>query len=156
MNERIETIRQRMAEEGEKTVSLFRGLPPDAWERQLYDDGPCWTVRDVLAHLVSAERNLHMLVEDVFKGGEGAPPDFSIDDFNAREVGKMAGISPETLIEEFQEARQRMLALVGSMTDADLEREGRHPFLGQTRLEEILQIIYRHTMLHQRDIKRML
>jgi len=45
---------------------------------------------------------------------------------------------------------------VQKMQESDLERKGRHPFLGITTLEEMLKLIYRHTMIHQRDIRRAL
>jgi hypothetical protein len=152
MDEKIAVIHRRLTEEGETTVAFFRGLPSDLWARQLYEEGP-WTVRDALAHMVSAERNFALLVDNIRAGGAGAPEDFSIDGFNAKEVASLADAPPETLIAEFGKARQRVLTLVESMRDEDLKKEGRHPYLGVAPLDKIIKLIYRHTMLHQRDIK---
>jgi hypothetical protein len=155
MDEKITIIYRRLVEEGEATVAFFRDLPPKLWEQQLYDEGP-WTVRDALAHLTSAERNFYLLVSNIHSDGEGAPEDFSIDGFNADEVAALAGISPAALIAEFHKARQENVALVRSMSDEDLIKEGRHPYLGMAPLDKIIRLIYRHTMLHLRDIKRLL
>jgi len=155
MNEKTTAIRQRLVEEGEETVAFFRAMAQDVWGRRLYDEGP-WTVRDALAHLVSAERNFYLLVENIRDGGAGAPEDFSIDHFNADEVAAQANVPPGQLIDAFREARQKNIALVEAMGDEALAKEGRHPYLGVAPLDKIIKLIYRHTMLHQRDIKALL
>ena len=155
MDEKIAVIHRRLTEEGEATVGFFRGLPADLWERQLYDEGP-WTVRGALAHMVSAERNFNLLVDNIRAGGDGAPEDFSIGHFNAKEVASLADVPPDALIEAFWEARQKNIAMVEAMSDGDLAKEGRPPYLGMAPLDKIIKLIYRHTMLHQRDIKGLL
>ena len=40
------------------------------------------------------------------------------------------------------------------LADADLDRQGRHPFLGITAVEAMLKLLYRHTMLHERDTRK--
>jgi hypothetical protein len=53
-------------------------------------------------------------------------------------------------------ARQAMVALVEGMDDADLEREGRHPFFGVGKMEQFLKLVYRHNMIHERDVRKAL
>jgi hypothetical protein len=113
-------------------------------------------VRQVLCHFVSAERAYVRNLRDLLSGGQGAPDDFVIDDFNAREVASMGDLAPADLIARFEATRAATVALVQGMDDSDLTREGRHPFFGWDRLEKFLKLIYRHTMLHERDIRRAL
>ena len=40
--------------------------------------------------------------------------------------------------------------------ETDLDREGRHPFFGPSALEKLLKLVYRHNMLHLRDIRHAL
>jgi hypothetical protein len=42
------------------------------------------------------------------------------------------------------------------MSQNDLERIGRNPFLGEVPLVEIVKLIYRHNQIHLRDLKRLL
>jgi hypothetical protein len=49
-----------------------------------------------------------------------------------------------------------MAALVEGLNDADLDREGRHPFFGVDRVEKFAKLVYRHNMLHERDVRRAL
>jgi hypothetical protein len=42
------------------------------------------------------------------------------------------------------------------MSDEDLGREGRHPWLGWDKIGKFLKLVYRHNMIHQRDMRRAL
>ncbi len=92
------------------------------------------------------------------KGGTGVPRDFDIDAFNAREVKALreAGHSPQALIAEFKGQRAATMAFVQTLADADFDRVGFHPWFGDTSQENILKLLYRHTMIHQRDLGRAL
>jgi len=46
--------------------------------------------------------------------------------------------------------------LVRGMSEADFDRIGRHPWFGRVPLENMLKLIYRHNMLHERDIRKAL
>lgn len=154
MPDRREIILKRLAEEGAKTAAFFRGLAPAQWAQQVYTTGPAWSAHDLLRHFLSAERTIAFYCRDVTSGGAGVPRDFNIDAFNAGEVNALrdANHSLETLISEFERQRAETIAFVQQLTDPDLDRIGYHPWFGDTPLENVLKIVYRHTMLHQRDI----
>jgi hypothetical protein len=42
------------------------------------------------------------------------------------------------------------------MAEADFDRVGYHPWFGDTPLENMLKLVYRHNMIHQRDIEKAL
>lgn len=156
MSERADHIAARLAEQGAETVAFFKGLAPRQWEAPIYADPPVWTPHQVLAHFLSAERTYRDMIGEVLGGGQGMPEGFDIDAFNAREVAMLENLAPEELLAQFEGTRADVIALVRAMSDADLDREARHPFLGWDKVEKFLKLIYRHTMIHQRDMRRAL
>lgn len=156
MGNRTTPIIERLRVKGEETADFFRGLTPDQWAAQVYEDGPQWTVREVLGHFLSAEREYIVYVQDALDGGDGAPPDFDIDGFNAEAVAALGALAPAELIAQFEQARAATIATVEGMADSDLDREGRHPFFGWDRMEKFLKLVYRHNMIHERDVRRAL
>jgi hypothetical protein len=154
MSKRQNLIVKRLTKEGEATLAFFHELDEADWERRIYADGSQWTVRQILCHLVSAEAGFLQLARDILSGGEGAPEGMDIDEFNEREVSTMADRTPADLLPEFKHLRVKAVELVGGMDEADFEREGRHPFFGRSSMEKLLKLIYRHNMLHLRDIRR--
>lgn len=150
----LDHLSQRMTKDGEKTVRYFRDLDSDQWQIQVYTTGSQWTVRDILAHFVSAERSFKRLVEDVSAGGSGAPRDLDIDEFNEREVPKLDGLSPQDLLEAYAQARTQSVRLTQSLKPEDLEKVGYHPWFGEVQIREMLKLVYRHNMIHLRDIRR--
>ena len=156
MGQRTDQIVRRMTDEGRKSLAFFGSLKPEDWAATVYAEGGRWTVRQVLCHFVSAERAFERNGRDILNGGEGAPEDFVIDEFNAREVASMADASPEELLTQFAQAREATLALVASMSDEELKHEGRHPWFGWDKMGKFLKLVYRHNMIHQRDVRRAL
>jgi uncharacterized protein (TIGR03083 family) len=148
-------IRRRMKEEGEKTAAYFDTLADADWDQQVYTTGSGWRVRQLLAHFISAERTFERFIRDVLSGGSGAPQDFDIDAFNESEVPELAAPPPE-LIEAYRAARLRTLKLLEEISSTDLGLRGYHPWFGDSQLEDMLKLIYRHNIIHLRDIRRAL
>jgi uncharacterized protein (TIGR03083 family) len=156
MANRQELILKRIQEEGSKTAAYFRSLPDESFGQQVYTTGPLWRVRDVLAHFVSAEQTLQFYGRQILAGGPGAPADFVIDEFNATQVAGLRDKSIAQLVDDFVAARGRTAEMVAGMADADFDRIGRHPWFGNVPLEQMLKLVYRHNMLHERDVRRAL
>jgi hypothetical protein len=156
MPTRQELILKRLHEEGQKTAAYFRPLTPEQFGQQVYTTGPLWRVRDILAHFVSAERTFVFYGRDILGGGPGAPEDFVIDEYNATQVSGLRDITTDDLLAHFVRAREETGALVRGMAEADLDRIGRHPWFGKVPLETMLKLIYRHNMIHERDVRKAL
>lgn len=150
------SLAERLASEGEKTSAFFAAISAAGWQTTVYRETMVWTVRQVLAHLVSAEAAFARLFQNILAGGEGAPLDFDIDAFNQHEVACLAEVEPPELLEQFRLLRSQNIAGVAGMSAADLVRRGRHPFLGTVELVEIIKLLYRHNQIHQRDVRRAL
>ena len=156
MTDRKDLILNRLQEEAAKTTAYFRRLRPEHWQQQVYTTGPEWGAYDLLCHFISAERTFLIYSRDLANGGTGVPRDFDLDAFNLKEVQALrsAGHSAPELIAEFERQRLETIRFVQILTDTDLDRVGFHPWFGDTSQENILKLLYRHTMIHQRDLSR--
>jgi len=146
----------KLKSEGEKFFALFAGLTDDQWNAEVYTEGATWTIRSVLSHFVTSERGLVKLFEQVRLGGAGASDDFSIDRYNAAQQEKTKDLTPAVLLEQYKEVRDNSIAWTLSLSEADLEKQGRHPFLGMTTLREMIKMLYLHNQIHYRDMKKVL
>lgn len=156
MRDEVEHLARRLAQDGEKTLQFLRELPAEAWRAQVYTTGSAWAVREVLAHFVSAERWLKVLVEDVVNGGEGAPRDLDIDEFNEAQVPTLDAKGPDELLHDFEQARSASVELASSLAASDLSKIGYHPWFGEVEIRDMLKLVYRHNMIHLRDIRKAL
>jgi len=144
----------KLKSEGEKTLAFFIALQQEQWERQIYTEGSCWSVHQILAHFVATETSLNRLVNNILDGGPGAPEDFNIDVYNERKVAELRDVSRQDMFERYVKYRQQNVELVAQMHEADLQKKGRHPFLGIAEMSDIIKLIYRHNQIHIRDIRR--
>jgi len=147
-------IQKRLREEGEKLIRTFEGLSPEQWSLTIYSDGMEWSLQDLLAHLSSAERAFLFYGRDILNGGEGAPEGFDIHAFNNREVAGLRDRTVAQLIADLRAVRRETIDLVGHIADEDFSRKGRHPFFGQMSIDDMFKLIYRHNMMHLRDVRR--
>jgi len=148
-------LAERLKKEGEKVVANFVALSDEQWQREVYTEGATWTIRSVLAHFVTSERGLLKLFKDIREGGVGASEDFSIDHYNARQQQKTKDLTPRELLAQFAEVRADTAEWVSGLSQDDLAKEGRHPFLGQVQLVEMLRMIYLHNQIHIRDFRKL-
>ncbi len=152
--EELAHLTRRLEDDGARTLEAFRALPPEAWEQQVYTTGGEWSVRMVLAHFVFAERALCRLMADVAAGGPGAPKDLDIDRFNETEAAEFRTTPAHELMSAFQNARQETVRLVRRFQQAELSHTGYHPWFGEVELRAMLKLVYRHNMIHWRDIRQ--
>ena len=156
MTETPAFLANRLKSEGDKTLAFFYSFEDAKWEIKVYTEGTEWTVRNILAHFVSAEQGFLRLFRDILAGGAGAAEDFDIDRFNARQQEVTKSASHQELLRDFQEIRSEMISFVNALSLQDLQREGRHPFLGLTTLAEMIKMIYRHNQIHYRDLRKLI
>jgi hypothetical protein len=152
-------LAERLLAEGQKTLEFFRALTPEEWQQTVYpsedtSESETWNLHDLLAHFVSAEASFGLLMRNILSGGEGAPQDFDIDRFNRSKVARLRETGPGALLDEFATLRQGNANLVAGLQPEDLDRKGRHPFLGIAPLADIIKLIYRHNGIHLRDVRK--
>ena len=152
----ITELSEKLKSEGDRMLSVFSGLRDDQWNQEVYTEGTTWTIRNVLAHFVTSERGLIKLFEQIRQGGAGAAGDFSIDRYNAAMQERTREMTPQELLEQYRQIRANSIEWVSGLNEAELELTGRHPFLGQTVIREMIKMLYIHNMTHIRDMKRTL
>ena len=149
-------LAEKLKTEGERMAAFFAELTGDQWESEVYTEGTTWSIRNVLSHYVTSERGLVRLFERIRTTGEGAADDFSIDRYNASQQEKTKDFTPADLLEQYKQTRAESVQWVSGLKDEELEIKGRHPFLGETVIREMIKMLYLHNQLHYRDVKRAL
>ncbi len=152
----VTELAEKLRSEGEKMAANFSNLRADQWSQEVYTEGATWTIRNVLAHFVTAERALVKLFEQIRQGGAGIPDDFSIDRYNAAMQERTKELPPEELLEQYRQVRDNTVSWISGLQPGDLDITGRHPFMGQTQLREMIKMLYIHNLTHYRDMKKMM
>ena len=152
----VTELAEKLKLEGERFVAIFTGLTDDLWQREVYTEGATWTIRSMLSHFVTSERGLLKLFENIRQGGDGASEDFSIDRYNASMQERTKEATPQELLEQYKTIRASTIAWTSGLSEADLEKQGRHPFLGITSIREMIKMLYIHNLTHYRDMKKAL
>ena len=155
MSEVIE-LAEKLKSEGDKFTRIFSELTDDQWQTEVYAEGATWTIRNVLSHFVTSERGLVKLCEQIRQGGSGSADDFSIDRYNASQQEKTKDLPVAELLEKYKSTRAETITWVSGLKESDLEITGRHPFLGETVLREMIKMLYLHNQIHYRDMKKVL
>jgi hypothetical protein len=153
MGPRVEFLTRRLNEEGAALLAQLAGFTAATWPQPVYPAEQPWTIHSILAHLVSAEGYLQLMIADILNGGPGAPPGVDIDAINATEVAALTRFTPAELIEKLAAARAKTVEMVAGFTEADLDRRGHHPVLGDISLDDFVKLIYRHDKMHMRDVQ---
>jgi hypothetical protein len=125
--------------------TLLVGLP-EAWT-DTPDVADGWRPRDVVGHLITGEKFDWMLrTRRILEDGTSVPFD-RFDRFAMLE--RDAGIPLDELVEQFAALRDANLAALDELvTDADLDRRGLHPSLGEVTLRELLATWAVHDLDH--------
>ena len=149
-------LAEKLRIEGDKFEKFFDSLTDKQWMIDVYTEGVVWTIRNILAHLMTAERAFIKLFENILQGGVGVTEDFVIDRYNVRQQEKTKELGPAELLEQYKMVREEMIKFVSRIRDPDLEKIGRHPFLGLTTIREMIKMVYIHNQIHYRDIRKVL
>ena len=125
--------------------TLLIGLP-DAWT-DTPDTAEGWRPRDVVGHLITGEQTDWMVrTRRILERGTSVPFD-RFERFAM--IERDAGVSLDALVERFAELRTANLAALKEViSDADLDRRGLHPSLGEVTLRELIATWAVHDLDH--------
>lgn len=129
--------------------TLLIGLP-EAWT-DTPDVADGWRPRDVVGHLITGELTDWVTrTQRILEHGTSRPFD-RFERFAMLE--RDAAVPLDSLVEQFAELRGANLATLGQLvTDADLDRRGMHPALGEVTLRELLATWAVHDLDHVSQI----
>jgi hypothetical protein len=125
--------------------TLLSGLPEDWTDTP--DTANGWRPRDVVGHLITGEQSdwigrTRRILD------EGTTREFDRFDRFAM-LERDAGVPLDELVERFAALRAANLATLATLvTDADLDRRGLHPSLGEVTLRELLATWAVHDLDH--------
>jgi hypothetical protein len=134
--------------------ALLRGLP-DSWIAA-HEGGETWSAFDVVGHLIHGERTDWVArARIILEHGEARP--FDTFDRTAQ-FARSKGRTLASLLDEFASLRQENLRELAALrvTDADLDRRGRHPELGVVTLRQLLATWVAHDLDHVVQVSRVL
>jgi hypothetical protein len=134
--------------------ALLRGLP-DGWTAG-NEGASTWSPYDVVGHLIHGERTDWLpRAKIILEHGETRAFD-KFDRFAQFAASK--GRTLASLLDEFAALRREGLRELAAMrlTDADLDRRGRHPELGTVTLRQLLATWVAHDLDHVVQISRVL
>lgn len=142
----------------ERTPPILRawltGLP-EPWIRAREGPGT-WNAFDVVGHLIHGERTDWIpRMEHILTKGESEPfPPFDREAMFAASEGKSLG----ELLDTFASARADNLSRLRAkrLTEADLDRRGRHPEFGPVTLRQHLATWVAHDLTHLAQIARVM
>ena len=125
--------------------TLLIGLP-EAWT-DAPDVADGWRPRDVVGHLITGEQTDWILrTRRILEHGTSLPFD-RFERFAMLE--RDAAVPLDDLVEQFSTLRTANLATLGELvTDADLDRRGLHPSLGEVTLRQLLATWAVHDLDH--------
>lgn len=130
--------------------ALLSGLPED-WTDTTDVPENGWRPRDVVGHLITGELNDWIeRTQRILDHGTSLP----FDRFDRFAHGdRDADATLDELVEHFARLRAENLARLSELvTDADLDRRGTHPSLGEVTLRELLSTWTVHDLDHVAQI----
>jgi hypothetical protein len=134
--------------------ALLRGLP-GAWVAA-HEGGETWSPVDVVGHLIHAERTAWLRrAKVILEHGEAR----AFDQFDrAAQFAASDGRTLASLLDELATLRQENLRELARLrlTEADLDRHGRHPDLGVVTLRQLLATWVAHDLDHVVQVSRVL
>ena len=149
---RVETLVEKLTRGISKSLEVFRSVGPDLWEQPIFDDPESWNLKDLVAHFIYSEEHLLRIAQDIASGGEGSPEGIDIDAFNENEMEKLRHRSVDELLDILNDVRKALIDWVRELGELELDRAGRHPVLGASTVETVINSIYAHQLLHMREI----
>lgn len=152
---RADELAAKLEKGRRKTFEILNALTPEQWQKTIYHE-PTWQVRHLLAHFVSAEKQLLSLAQDVADGGLGAPADLDINRYNADEQDRLGGQTPVILLDLLDQARRQTIEWVRTLSEDQLDKIGRHPILGNVNVETMIVAMYGHQLIHMRELSQRL
>jgi MarR-like DNA-binding transcriptional regulator SgrR of sgrS sRNA len=127
-------------------------LQPDDWEKPIQEEDQHWTARQIVSHMVSAQKGMSGQIARISAGEETVPPDFDLNRWNRRSVEKSADKTPQELLAALDEDREALKQTLRGLQDSDFDKRGRHGSLRIMSVEEIARLIGTHEAEHARII----
>lgn len=148
MSARTDLIIVHLEESFSKLLNVLTQLRPEQWEQQIQDEDQLWTVRQIVAHVASAQKGMTGQIVNISQDKDLVPEDFDLNRWNQSQVRKAADRSPQDLMNAMQEDLERLKETIKHFTDEELDKRGRHGSLRIMSVEEIARTVGSHNVDH--------
>lgn len=155
MAERIEQIKAELLASRQRLDSVLDAAAgQNGWETTVYADG--WNAKQLLVHVMDADRGHNGQVKGIAEGREVIPADFDLERYNKRSVEKRAEMPIDEARQALNNQRTELLTWLDGIDDATLDMTGRHASLNIMSIEQILRHLANHERTHADDMARAL
>jgi uncharacterized protein (TIGR03083 family) len=148
MSDRKAAILDTLKTTRQQLMATLNKLQPADWERQIQDDGQQWSVRQLVAHIASAQKGMSGQIANIAADKDTVPPDFDINRWNNRAVEKAADQTPQQLLEALEQERANLIKIIEELPESSLDKRGRHGSLEIMSVEQIAKLIGTHERDH--------
>jgi uncharacterized damage-inducible protein DinB len=152
MSQRMDDIRHLLDQTRHALRSVLDHLQLADWEQSIQDEDQQWTVRQIVSHLVDAQRGMTNQISKISAGEDLIPPDFDLNRWNRRAVEKAADKTPQDLVAALEDGRTALKQVLNGLTDDQLDKRGRHSSLQIMSVEEIARLVATHEADHAKTI----
>ena len=152
MGDRTSAILHHLAATRAELLDAVSGLGDDDWDRRIASDEGAWAIRQLLAHVASAEPGQLATGRRMLAGEARLGDGFSLDVWNRRQVEKLKDRSPAELLSDLSASRQTLLAWIAGLSDTDLDKSGQHARGDFITVEQLCYRIGEHEAGHAEQI----
>jgi len=153
LDERKSALRDYLTATRADLRALLENLPTADWERPVQSAEGGWTVKQALLHLWTSETGQTATGKAIAAGQPTVPDDFDLHRYNNRQVEKNRDRSPQDVLTAMLDSRQKLLAFLDDVTEAELARSGRHGRGDVISLEQLFHRIAEHEAEHTAEIR---
>jgi hypothetical protein len=155
MSDRKDKLRQTIQADDAASMAIFKQLSPEQWAQPVPSDEDAeWKARDVLNHVTISEAGQLSVIQRVLAGQGGVPEDFDLNRHNRRSVQKQAERTVDDMLAGIAQAHAQVLSALESVSDADLDKTGRHARGDTLTVEQFFHRITEHRRQHAQELAR--
>ncbi len=144
--QRKRQLRQRLIDAQAALDRVLDRVGPEGWTRPSPNEG--WAVRDLLAHLSSAERGFLSVIRRLAAGEGGVPDDFDRDRWNESQLRRSAETSVQEMRERLSKAHLEMLDLLDHVEEPALDYRGLLSSGERGTVEDAFRLVAHHKRAH--------
>lgn len=136
MTEFTKTLFLQALDEWGEYVPKFKRLSPGRQTAFLEGQGYA-SLHDILAHVAVWWEEAESIIRDAIENRERPPRKYDFDEFNAASLARFKSTPEAELLEWYESQRQKMIALVSSLTDEQMKIRRVYGWLNGVTLEHI-------------------
>ena len=153
MSDRKQAIRECLIDTREELLKVVGQMLPADWDRPVQSVDGGWTAKQVMLHVAISEPGQIATGKAIAAGQPFVPDDFDLNRYNNRQLQKNQGRQLSEILAGLAESRQKLLAFLDEVAEADLDKRGKHGRGDVITLEQLFFRVGEHEAEHAAEIK---